>query len=486
MPQLKDIDKNGIAYAPHAYFVDEILLTNAGFKTPVGVVDIQGLVTEVTIIESIYSPNLICQLTVRDPSNLIETLPIYGFETISIKMRRQQGPEGEEQIIDRLFYITEYPVYGKGRNEHVQVYTMKGVSYHAWKNPLLKISRFYDGLISDEIAKIAKDAFDLNVIVEGEPEPKGRGVINVQSPLQAIDWFRRRTFDPFGAPFYFYETLQNKENEIFFSSHSILADKPIHGEYFETRLYGEAAGTQADYDERKVKITSSASNLNVSKFLPISSGTWASENNYLDIATRTFRKSFFNYKEQFPLISTIFKTDVLEQPITYEIDENNLKSNPIEPGDEPSKDNVNVEAETISTEVFSHREHVSLNSQAYYDELASTPEFPVLSETQNYMNWATGEDFQRIPVSQSFHGIFNALTHDVTLYGDFELNAGKTIDLYFPKSIDPTVRTDAKAEPWDANLSGKYIVVSVIHQFKDQEYHVNARVKRDSTVQDAI
>ena len=65
------------------------------------------------------------------------------------------------------------------------------------------------------------------------------------------------------------------------------------------------------------------------------------------------------------LISTILKTDVLEQPITYEIDENNLKSDPIDPGLEPSEDNVNVEAETISA-----KEHPN---EEVYEELNYPP-----------------------------------------------------------------------------------------------------------------
>jgi hypothetical protein len=453
MPALKDIDKDAVAYSPHAFYIEELLLTN---KDGI-VVDIQNLQKEIVITESIYSPTMILSVSIKDESNLIETMPIFGFETVFLKMRRKQGPEGAEQFIERLFYVTEFPLYGKARNENVQVYTLTAVSYHAWKNPLIKISRFYYNFIADEIAKIADDAFGLKVLIKGGPDPKGRGIINVQSPLQAIDWFRRRLHEKEGQPFYFYEVNQNKPNEIYLESHTEIAQKPVHYTYYETRMYNEdTMGTQKDYDEKKAKIVESTSELKLSKFIPMPTGTWGSENNYLDVAKREFFKKFYDYPGKFPLDSTIYGTNILEAPADFEFPEIPIPNGSPEPIPNEEK---------IEEEYFAYQEHMSLNSEAWYNS----------KEYQNYNQWS----HEKVFVMNAFPGVFNTLVHEVKVYGDFELNAGKTVELFFPKSADPDVTGEEK---WDKNLSGKYVVISAMHRFKDQEYFTEIKVKRDSFV----
>lgn len=454
MPALKDIDIEKIAYVPHAYFIEELTLTNRIGEA----VDIQFLAQEISISESIYSSTAVLTVGIKDESNIIETLPIYGYETIMLKMKRRQGPDGKFQYIERLFYITEYPLYGRPRNEHVQIYTLSAVSYHSWKNPLIKISRYYTGPIADQIAKIADDAFGLKVLISGAPFPKGRGIINIQKPLQAIDWFRRRLHEDTGTPFYFYETIQSKPNEIFLESHTEIVKKDPHHKYYDTRLYREElVGSQEDYEERKKKIVESSSQLKFSKFVPIPTGTWGSENNYLDIAKRTFFKKFYNYKADFPISNTLYGTSVLEKPVDFE-----FKDVPPPPGEPKPNENK----EEIAEEYFSYLEHMSLNSQAYF-----------ASEEQNYNQWS----HEKVFIMNAFPDVFNNLIHTVKVYGDFELNPGKVVELYFPKSGDPAV-TKAENDPWDRNLSGRYVVISAVHKFINQEYFTEIKVKRDSLV----
>jgi hypothetical protein len=70
------------------------------------------------------------------------------------------------------------------------------------------------------------------------------------------------------------------------------------------------------------------------------------------------------------------------------------------------------------------------------------------------------------------------MTHEIKIYGDYEFNPGKMIDITFPKSIDPQANDDE--DYVDKSMSGKYIVTAVTHTFTKGEYYINARVKRDS------
>jgi hypothetical protein len=64
------------------------------------------------------------------------------------------------------------------------------------------------------------------------------------------------------------------------------------------------------------------------------------------------------------------------------------------------------------------------------------------------------------------------------------LNAGRKIGLVFPKTIDPVAYREIVTNP-DSHfrnefLSGNYLITSAIHEFQNDEYYVNLRVKRDS------
>ena len=84
----------------------------------------------------------------------------------------------------------------------------------------------------------------------------------------------------------------------------------------------------------------------------------------------------------------------------------------------------------------------------------------------------------------AYNALFNTFTHDIRLHGNFKLNAGRKIQLEFPKAIDPVAYREASDNPKDHHrnefLSGKYLITSAIHEFSDDEYYVNLRVKRDS------
>lgn len=75
-----------------------------------------------------------------------------------------------------------------------------------------------------------------------------------------------------------------------------------------------------------------------------------------------------------------------------------------------------------------------------------------------------------------------AITHDISLAGDFELNPGKLITLNLLKAIDPKTETEnAQGDDnrWDQKLSGRYLITSVIHSIDSDGYYCNCRVKKD-------
>ena len=123
-----------------------------------------------------------------------------------------------------------------------------------------------------------------------------------------------------------------------------------------------------------------------------------------------------------------------------------------------------------------HIEHTSVNNLAF-------------SEDGKNMNYNTLQE----RTHGKTRGIEEALetaSHDITLFGDFNLNAGIVIILKFPKAVDPGVMTKLlgkmKNKPlsdkdlYDQHLSGRHLITSVNHVFSGGEYFSELRVKKDS------
>lgn len=453
MSTLLNTRSDGTAAIPSAYKIDECTLTN---KDGVAI-DLQPYVQEIKIIESLYSPTLFCSVIVRDDLNLLEILPIYGLETIYIRLSRKQGDDGVTQNFERLFYVTEYPIFERADRQRVQGWKLSAISYHAFKDNMMRISRYYpSGSPISHIVKIAKDAFGMTLITQGDTTQRGRGVINTQTPLQAIEWFRRRLYGANGEPFYFYETLKSLDKQAFLTCHNQIITGNVFDTYVSSRDFNTQNETPENYAALRGRMLNVSSTLKLGKFDPMLDGSFGANGMYVDIANRSFKKITYNYTSQFPLSSTIYNTSILKTPPPF---------NPTIPEDvragsgEPT---IKINEEKLDEQFYSKIDHISLNSQSYSGAV------------QNYNMWS----HEKLLQLNAYPGIFDTLSHDVTVYGNFELNAGKVVQLNFPRTADPAII--GKGELYDKVMSGKYIVVSVAHKFAGPEYTCDFRAKRDS------
>jgi len=83
---------------------------------------IQNVVTKLIITESIYSNTLMCKLSVRDTTNMIENLPLIGQERIEIQLEHKPlSSKTQIAKIELEFYVTEYPLYGRSKREAYSV-----------------------------------------------------------------------------------------------------------------------------------------------------------------------------------------------------------------------------------------------------------------------------------------------------------------------------------------------------------------------------
>lgn len=411
---------------------------------------IQNVVTKLIITESIYSNTLMCKLSVRDTTNMIENLPLIGQERIEIQLEHKPlSSKTQIAKIDLEFYVTEYPLYGRSSEKHIQSFSFSGISKYAYISRFKKISRAVDGLTSDGISNIvSNDLGSSSFVMNNPPISKFKGTINTQTPLDAIEWLRKKTYDDNKAPYYFFQTLNGDVN---LSSHTELVEQPVYYNYYSTRGFNHVPNTEEDYLERKQRILEITSDLRLGKIFQAIDGAYASENFYLDVGTKTFTSTEFSYSGK-----------------TIEGEKNTPPEPPARVGLDPVNSlgrkssissNFLIDNAPINENYQSHHEYVSTNAFAFGDT----------EKNYNEMKKESGG------ITKAYVENLESITHDLKLFGDYELNAGKVIDINLPRATEPDIQ-----EGIDKHLSGKYLITSSIHTFENGEYFTQVKVKRDS------
>ena len=425
----KNFGKGTDAFVPSSINLKSVLITNHKGES----FNIAPIVSDFSITESIYSTSLIVSITVVDANNTIENIQIIGQEKISFVITRNKHEDGEEEDIELDLTVTDIPKYSRSDNEYVQSYVISAVASFAVVDKTLKISRSYNNNTIDEIKKILNTDLSVTDLEElGSGISRSRGLLRWQHPLQAVEHFRKNSFNDVGSPFYVFQRLTG---QVVIAAQSDLVAEEVYETYFDGKQFTGKALTKDDYIQRRTRIISCDSNLKFGKTFNSVAGAYASENNYLDYGNKTYTKLDFTYND-FPLGNTLNQNSSLST--TAEID--------------------------YSTTFQAHCEYISTNEFA----------FEGATKNNNNLRKENGH------VVKSFSENLDATTHDVELFGDSFLNAGRVIELKFPKSQDPLTRDTSQAEKYDDNLSGKYLIISAVHTSKDGEYFTNVRVKKDS------
>ena len=423
---------------PGAYRITEIDLTNSYGKS----FDIKALVTQLTILESIYAFALTGKLEIKDTINLFEEMRLSGQETVAITFQKRERNSKDTIKIKKHFYVSEIPLYGKSKDA-VQAYVLKIVSKHAFINNIKSISRSFNGSISKMISNIVTNTLAYDGVVENTVSSKDnvKLIVPNMKPFAAITWLLRHSFSEKDSPVYAYETMDGFK----INSHADLFQLSSIGTYRYTFIQGDNPYSDTGYQRLKYKIIDMASDLNSSKYLNSGKGAYASTTKVLDYATKSYYNVFFDYDNTFSNTSTV----------------NGLKSKKL------LSQKFKVDGETLNRSRDSLQIYINANSKSY----------------NNYKNYHEPA-IHSLGHHQSQLENLDNTKHDITIHGDLEIHPGQKITITAPKSIDPQVFNkikdkDAKKSVQDDQMiSGDYLISNVIHIFADQ-YTCQLRLKRD-------
>ena len=500
----------GNLHIPEAYQVTSIVLENHMGMT----YDLNTLKTDFSIAESIYHAGLILSINIKDSINFFEIGQLTGQETITVNLTQGAEPEPDAETastnpadfasrekpkpktISRMFFVTEYPLYGKMENR-IEVYTIKGVSRHMYLSKLKRISRAFTGTM----AKFIKDTLtkdlgvkESDIVQSEESSPLVSFIVPNLNPMDAIQWVLRRCYDSHGSPWYCYETLDGK---IHIESHTDMqyhtnmnakAEESNIDEYTDGQFFEYEPGTAKDFKQRKSRILNLASNVGISKYLSSINGAYASKSVYVNISSKKIETLDFNYGMEFPNMAKIgtnsplshaffpeargvvdkaSKTDVTTIP-----DKFNLRKNPFDKADitntirafQSISSQLNAGGLTLSQFSDANINYIPLNGKS-------------LGNNNNYHS-STQNKF--INIANSVNENMQFISHDFTITGDLDFHSGKIVYLHLRSTFKPTGELDKREDTIDQKMfSGYYLITSVIHKFEKQ-YYCDVRANTDA------
>jgi len=404
-------------------------------------VDIQKLVTDISITESLHQHSIMCTMNVMDGLNMLEDLQLEGDEFIEMQLS-QETPEGKQRfkhgfvISDILNYVRPKP--------GVQTYQLICVSEHAYLNQLMRLNRKFEG----NIGKLVKDILtsdlkqDQKIGEISQSTHTIKGIYPSLRPINAIRWLSRNAVDN-GHPFYFYETLRHKDNKvsngkIYFKSLKELATAQVIAEYEQKPFYNDINPMdKKDQEEQRKKLLSISTPTETSMFNQLKKGAYGSTLSSIDIATKTIViDKEYRYDDSFVIADNKYRSFKKEKKF-------------LEKGLE----------EFIGARDY----NASLNSLSF-------------SGYSNYHD-AMSENIQN---ASSKTASMEASQINVNVCGDPRITAGAKIRLKIPKSLDAELNKSGKSI--DQNKSGVYIVYDIEHKFNyDQEYSMNLLCKKDTS-----
>lgn len=413
---------------------------------------IENLVSSFKILESLYSPALGLEMSLRDESNFFEEFQITGQEIVRVKLRQKlfQGERNSKlSIVTELeFFVTEYLDYLKGNKNQVQSYTLTGISKHAYISPLKRISRAMISSVDEEIRRLLeKDLLVEKFIIQGKPASAFSGVINWTNPLpQAVD-FSNRIYDANQSPFFLFQKLNGT---VYLSALSFFVneqDNPVYRTYRDQMsTFADTLDTAAAELDAYTRILAFNSELELSKMTSANDGAYSSLYTYYDLSTKTHETKFYDYVRDFKKENTLEKRLNINED--YVVPPLNLEWNKIQRANQ----NFRMMNRFSRGGVRNIQENIKSNSH-----------------------------FRKFYLKN-----FETCEHVIELNGDLLLNPGRVIQLEIMKSTDPTIYKEYTGKNYgkglDEMFSGKYLVTTCEHRFenKGSSYKISCTVNKDS------
>ena len=445
---------------PSEYFIDSIEIKSlfSGKKH-----ELLYLYDQIIINEGINFPFMYGIIFITDLNGIIENLPIIGEERISFKLRKKQSDKKYFEIKGFVYKISNRRSDPTGKK--IEYFEIHFITETAINNQTKRVSKTYDGLVSEMIQKITKDFFDLNKIEkidEENPKPyetiliettMDKSKINIpnKSPIDAIDFLSenfsyskstKSDKNSFNTSFFFFQTRQS----FFFQSIENLINERIktksHEYYIMNDVSIEGSGVKKDhlFTVIKYRLKNFYDNFESSN-----TGYYGGTNFAYDSITKTLHEYKLNYSQNFDNMIHLDKNDTNTKDFIY-----------------------NKEPEKTFFLSLNTRKGCVDESSKYIKKYTSNDIFHLKEEQIDLLKNTKQERFN------------NGLVVEIEIPSNINLHVCDIIDLKFPSYER---ENNQKRYMDDKYLSGNYIVLSIQHVLSNidiKKWTMNVTLLKDS------
>lgn len=256
--------------------------------------DISLLMVDLTLYEDIFSNTMSGYVVVQDALDMINNVPLIGQELFKLELNT---PTLEEKIV-KTFYI--YKLEHRKVDGRSQTYQLHFCSRELIYSQNAKISKAYDGLISDNVVDIFQDPRYMaseELIYFEETQNEYTFIPPFWTPLETINWLAGKSVSPTGAANYlFFETNQSFE---FTSIDKLMQAEPIRSYYYSDMDYNTAFDADGDKDAKYSIVESMENSVTFDYLRNLSAGMYSSKLYLYDFTSKRIQTQNFDYIEDF-------------------------------------------------------------------------------------------------------------------------------------------------------------------------------------------
>lgn len=370
---------------PSEYIIESIVIqkTRKNEKGFFESFDIVNLFDAIAINEGINYNFIYGSVKVIDTNGIIEALPIMGEETINFKIRKKLGTDFFE------IKCVVYSITNRRKVENynkVEEYEINFISELAMLNQIQRVSKTYEGHVSDMVKKISSEYLNLekidnieyknlkpydNIFIEKTMDENKVNIPNL-NPIESINFLTKFSYsqnqsdtNPFNTTFFFYQTrqgffFQSIENCILNFRKLLEEEKLVKYQYDMMKHTLIKNEPNQRFDIIDFFTVSNFEILNFyDNFESVNTGYYGGTNIGYDTLTKSFHKYEFNYQDNFEKIVNLEKYNTNSEDFIFNKNSNktNILTLPTKAGSDKSD---YISKKTTKDIFYDKREKINL------------------------------------------------------------------------------------------------------------------------------
>jgi len=416
------------------YIIDELILFGPN-KLSIDIKNQTGLI-KLVISESLYQNFMYGEIKFLDFSNLTDRLELNGQDFIQVSFTT---PGFSGKMIKKKFYVTNFNQLKLSHNAKGKEVTLGFISSDGYNSMQNTVVGCYKGTITEMISQI-NQSYLKNELIHANPTVNSHSfIIPHWSPHKTINWLAKKSVSATNTDdcsFLFYEDFDGNH----FTTLHHLAEQEVMADYdyFESSMlpYSSTISTNSSIENKMIRHFHNIKDLqfkrHFDKVKEIDNGVYASNMVSLDMISKDWSYSQFDYLDHFDKTDSVEKYPLIPR-------ETNLNVNK----------NINSNFNFVGTHMFSHE---GIEDNFRYSDYLLKRRSSVLRTRSTSMS--------------------------IIVSGDSTRRVGDVVNIVIPK-MEPL--EEQSPDPVDRALSGRYLVTGLQHVInKDDGYTTRLEVSRDS------